>query len=146
MECSHLTSIFRLSVAFIYRMAQAVAFQAALQCFGFNAQAIAALNANGLQNVHDLVNLSEKDTTQILRIVCTGPPPLVVPYLAQKRLNIFCFWATRRDQLYEALLPNLFDQAALEYLWRYDGYISTRGRACSQATKQIQERYKVEEL
>jgi hypothetical protein len=63
MECSHLSSIFCLSVAFIYRMAQALAFQAALQRLGFNAQAVAALNANGLQNVHDLVNLSEKDTT-----------------------------------------------------------------------------------
>jgi hypothetical protein len=27
---------------------------------------------------------------------------------------MFCFWATRGNQLNEALLPNLFDQAALD--------------------------------
>jgi len=45
-------------------MAQAVAFQAALTRLGFNAQSIAGLNANGVQSVEDLSNLTDKDTAQ----------------------------------------------------------------------------------
>lgn len=93
-------------------MAQAIAFQAALTRLGFNAQSIAGLNANGVQSVEDLINLTDKDTAQILKIVRAGPPPIIVPYLAQKRLDIFCFWATRRNRLNEPLNPVLFDQVA----------------------------------
>ncbi len=94
-------------------MAQTVAFQAALTRLGFNAQSIAGLNANGVQSVEDLINLTDKDTAQILKIVRAGPPPIIVPYLAQKRLDIFCFWATRRNRLNEPLNPVLFDQVTM---------------------------------
>ncbi len=95
-------------------MAQAVTFQAALMRIGFNALSIAGLTANGIQSVQDLVNLTEKDTAQILKIIRAGPPVVVVPYLAQKGLNIFCYWATRHHRLNEALTPALFDQVALD--------------------------------
>jgi hypothetical protein len=95
-------------------MAAQVAYQAALNRIGFNAQGIAALQANGLDSVRDLINLDAKDIEQILKIVRVGPPPLTVPYLAQKRLNIFCFWATRRNRLGESIEPALFNQAAVE--------------------------------
>jgi hypothetical protein len=95
-------------------MAQQVAYHAALSRIGFNAQAIAALQANGLDSVRDLINLEPKDIEQVLKIVRTGPPPLAVPFLAQRRLNIFCFWATRRNHLGEAIEPALFTQAAIE--------------------------------
>jgi hypothetical protein len=75
-------------------MVQAVTFQAALTRIGFNALSIVGLTANGIQSVQDLVNLTEKDTAQILKIIQAGPPVVVAPYLAQKRLNIFCYWAT----------------------------------------------------
>jgi isopentenyl diphosphate isomerase/L-lactate dehydrogenase-like FMN-dependent dehydrogenase len=75
-------------------MAKVIAFQAALTRIGFAAPAVAALNANGIQGVRDLINLTSKDIEQILKIVRAGQPPVVVPYLSQKRLNILCFWAT----------------------------------------------------
>ena len=78
-----------------HRMAQVVAFQAALTRLGFAQPAIATLDANGLTGVRDLINLTKKDVEQLLKIVRASPPPVVVPFLAQKRLNIFCYWATK---------------------------------------------------
>ena len=95
-------------------MAQQVAYHAALSRIGFNAQAIAALQANGLDGVRDLINLEPKDVEEVLKIVRTGLPPLAVPFLAQRRLNIFCFWATRRNRLGEAIEPALFTQSTIE--------------------------------
>jgi len=95
-------------------MAQAVAFQAALTRLGFGQPAIAALDVNGLTGVRDLINLTDKDVEQLLKIVRTGPPPVVVPFLAQKRLNIFCYWATKRHRLNEPIDAGLFNQAAIE--------------------------------
>jgi hypothetical protein len=69
----------------------AAQFTAALTWLGFNQESIVSLNANGLTRASDLVNLDEKDVAQILKIIWTGPPVIVVLYLAQKRLNTFCF-------------------------------------------------------
>ena len=66
----------------VEQMAAQVAYQAALNRIGFNAQGIAALQANGLDSVRDLINLDAKDIEKILKIVRVGPPPLTVPYLA----------------------------------------------------------------
>jgi hypothetical protein len=63
-------------------MAARVAFQAALQRIGFGQAAIVALETNGLSNVQDLINLDVKDIEQLLKIVYTGPPAVVVPFLA----------------------------------------------------------------
>lgn len=93
--------------------AQAVAFQAALTRMGFNAHSSAALNANGVTAVRDLINLDSNDVEQILKIIRTGPPPVPVPYLAQKHLNIFCYWATRHNRLGEALDAALFTIPAM---------------------------------
>jgi hypothetical protein len=95
-------------------MAAAVAFQAALARIGFQPPAIAALDANGVTGVRDLINLNEKDVEQLLKIIRTGPPPVTVPFLAQKRLNIFCYWVTKRNRLNEPIDAPLFTQAAIE--------------------------------
>jgi len=92
---------------------QAVAFQAALTRIGFNADSSAALIANGITGIRDLINLDSKDIEQILKIIQTGPPPIAVPYLAQKCLNIFCYWATRRNRLNEALDSALYTIPAM---------------------------------
>jgi hypothetical protein len=115
MEYSHLIAVLLFLIfCFIIQMAmQAVAFQAVLTRIGFNQQSIAALNANGVLSIQDLINLLDKDTAQILKIIRMGTPPVLVPYLAQKRLHIFCYWATRRNHLNEALTPALFDQDAI---------------------------------
>jgi hypothetical protein len=95
-------------------MAQAVAFQAALQRIGFSQPATAAITANGIHTAQDLIGLDDKDIEQILKIICLGPPPILVPYIAQKRLNTMCYWATRRNRLNEAIDPGLFNAQAIE--------------------------------
>jgi hypothetical protein len=80
-------------------MAARVAFQAALQRIGLGQATIATLETNSLETVQDIVNLNNKDIERLLKIVRAGQPPVVVPFLAQKRLNIFCFWATKQNRL-----------------------------------------------
>jgi hypothetical protein len=65
-------------------MAQAVAFQAALTRIGFSQAAVQAMNNNGIDTTMDLIGLDDKDTAQILKIIRTANPPIVVPYIAQK--------------------------------------------------------------
>ena len=94
--------------------AQLAAFQAVLTRMGFGQPAVAALNANGLNSTRDLINLTDKDVEQLLKIVRAGPPAVVVPIISQKRPNIFCYWATKRDRLNESIMPALFNQAAID--------------------------------
>jgi len=95
-------------------MAQAVAFTAALNRIGFSQAAIAAINANGLNTTADLVGLNDKDTAQILKIIRTAEVPIIVPYISQKWLNIFCYWVNRRTRLGETIEAAAFTQAALD--------------------------------
>jgi hypothetical protein len=95
-------------------MAAQLAFRALLTRIGFTQPAIVAMEANGITSPQDLVNLDKKDIEQILKIIRTGPPPVVVPYLAQKKLNTYCYWATRRNRLQEPIEAALFTQAALD--------------------------------
>jgi hypothetical protein len=78
-------------------MAAPVAFQAALMRLRFNQESVDALVTNGLTTTEDLCTLEDKDIEQVLKIIRTGLPARVVPYLAQKRLITFCFWAKRRS-------------------------------------------------
>ena len=39
---------------------------------------------------------------------------MAAPYLAQKRLNTFCFWAKRRNRLGESIQAQLFTPQVLE--------------------------------
>jgi len=80
----------------------------------FSQATIAAVNANGLNTTVDLIGLNEKDTAQILKITRTGDPPIIVPYIAQKRLNIMCYRVNRRTRLNETINAGAFNQAALE--------------------------------
>jgi hypothetical protein len=98
--------------------AQAVTFQAALTRIGFPQAAVDGLTANGITTVQDLIRLTDKDTAQILKIIRTGVPPVLVPYIAQKHLNIFCFWVNRRHRLNEPIAAALFTQAALDQYGR----------------------------
>jgi hypothetical protein len=78
-------------------MAAPAAFQAALMRLGFNQESVDALVTNRLTTTEDLCTLEDKDIEQVLKIIRTGLPARVVPYLAQKRLITFCFWAKRRS-------------------------------------------------
>ena len=95
-------------------MAQAVAFQAALTRIGFSQAAVTAINNNGINSTVDLIGINDKDTAQILKIIRTADPPVIVPYIAQKRLNIFCYWVNRRTRLNEPIDAGHFNQAALD--------------------------------
>lgn len=75
-------------------MAKAVTFQAVLQRIGFSKPAVAALVAKGLTTTPDLIWINERDKEQILNSICTGPPPIVVPYLAQKCLVLCAIGST----------------------------------------------------
>jgi hypothetical protein len=63
-------------------MAQAVAFQATLQRMHFSQAAPAAITANGIHTIQELIGLDDKDINQILKINRLGPPPILVPYIA----------------------------------------------------------------
>ena len=95
-------------------MALAVAFSTALDRLGFSQAAIAAVNANGLNTTVGLISLNEKGTAQILKIIRTGDPLIIVPYIAQKRLNIMCYWVNRCMRINETINSGAFNQAALE--------------------------------
>jgi hypothetical protein len=47
-----------------------------------------------------------------------GVAPVLIPYIAQKRLNIFCFWKNRRHRLNEPIAAALFTQAVLDQYGR----------------------------
>ncbi len=67
-------------------------FQQALSNFGFSQPAILAIVANGLTNSQDLVGIESKDIENIMKIVrARTVPPMLVPYMAQKCLNILCY-------------------------------------------------------
>jgi hypothetical protein len=81
---------------------------------GFNQESVDALVTNRLTTTEDLCTLEDKDIEQVLKIIRTGLPARVVPYLAQKRLITFCFWANRRNRLGEPITANLFTPQVLE--------------------------------
>jgi hypothetical protein len=94
-------------------MAQAIAFQAALQRMGFTQPTIAAVMVNGITTTQDLIGLDDKDVEQILKIIRAGPPPILVPYIAQKRLNIMCYWTSRCHHLNEPMMQYYLMQPQL---------------------------------
>jgi len=81
-----------------------------------------ALNNNGLNTSVDLIGLNDKDIAQILNIIGTAAAPVVVPYIAQKRLNIFCFWVNRRTRLNESIEAGNFNQTALDIYGRLSAF------------------------
>ena len=77
-------------------------FANSLAQFGFSQAAQAAITANGLQSTQDLIGLSEKDIDNIMKIVrASTVPPMIVSYMAQKRLTVMCYWVNRRHRLDE---------------------------------------------
>jgi hypothetical protein len=95
-------------------MAAIASFRAALDRLGFSQAATEAMIANGFNTTEDTLNLTDKDIEQVLKIIRTGPPVVVVPFLAQKRLKTFSFWATRRRRLGESITAHHFTNPVLE--------------------------------
>lgn len=76
--------------------ANVVTFQDLLIRFGFNQEARTAIIANGLTINQDLIGLNDKDIDNIMKIVRTSrTPPMIVPYIAQKKLTVLAYWVNR---------------------------------------------------
>jgi hypothetical protein len=104
-------------------MAQAVAFQAVLLRLGCPPPAIQAITANGINTTQDLIGLTDKDIENVLKIIRTAQPPVVVPYVAQKRLNTLCYWVNRRTRMGESIEAALFSQAMLDQYARLSAFM-----------------------
>ncbi len=94
---------------------QQIAFHAALQHFGFTQPAMNSLIASGLTSSQDLIGIDAKDIENIMKIVrASTVPPMLVPYMAQKRLDIMCYWVNQRHRLQESIDANEFTPLAAE--------------------------------
>ncbi len=79
-------------------------FRTLLQWFGFSQDAIQAIIDNGICTTTDLIGIVSDDIENIVKIArASQTPPMLVSYLAQKRLSILAFWVNRRHQLAESI-------------------------------------------
>jgi hypothetical protein len=101
------------------RMQAQADFQLALSGFGFSQPAMLAIVANGLTNSQDLVGIKNKDIENIMKIIrASMVPPMLVPYMAQKCLNILCYWVNHRHRLMESIDINEFTPEAADAFGR----------------------------
>jgi hypothetical protein len=79
----------------------AAAFNQALTRIGFAADSIAAINQNQITTTASLIGMDKDDIEQLMKIIRggQGAPVINVPFLAQKKFKIFCYWVKRRDRL-----------------------------------------------
>jgi hypothetical protein len=79
-------------------------FRALLQRFGFSQESLQALVDNGVRTTADLTGLVADDIENIVKIIrASRTPPMLVSYLAQKRLTILTFWVNRCKRLGEPI-------------------------------------------
>jgi Holliday junction resolvase len=86
-------------------MAAQPAFNAALTRIGFDADAVAAINANQITTSESLIGVTKEDVEQLMKIVRggNGQPVVAVPFMAQKKFTILCYWINRRSLLGESM-------------------------------------------
>jgi hypothetical protein len=93
-------------------------FNVALTRIGFMAEAIGAMNQNRVTSTASLIGMNKDDVEQLMKIIRggQGAPTIPVPFMAQRRFTIFCYWINRRNRLGEPIAPNLFtDQSNISY-------------------------------
>ncbi len=93
-------------------------FNAALTRIGFANEAIASMNQNQIVSTTSLIGMEKDDVEQLMKIIRggQGAPVIPVPFMAQKKFTILCYWINRRTRLGESIAPGLFnDQAILQY-------------------------------
>lgn len=77
-------------------VANVATFQDLLIHFSFSQEARTAIIANGLTTNQDLIGLKYKDIDNIMKIVhASRTPPMIVPYIAQKKLTTLAYWVNR---------------------------------------------------
>jgi hypothetical protein len=67
-----------------------------------------------LQTAHNFVDITKVDIIKIMKIIQIGPPPILISFLAEKRLTVFTYWVNRCHHLRESIDPNLFTPVALQ--------------------------------
>jgi hypothetical protein len=88
--CLHLVTTIRMA------QVQELDFRALLQRFGFSQDALQAIVDNGIRTMTDLIGLVADDIENIVKIAQSSrTPPMLVSYLAQKRLSVLTFWVNR---------------------------------------------------
>jgi hypothetical protein len=92
-----------------------VAFQHLLTRFGFSPPAIQGIIANGIMSTRDLIGIDSTDIENIVKIIrASTVPPMLVSYVAQKRLTVLCYWTNRRQRLGETIDELEFTPEAME--------------------------------
>jgi len=89
------------------------AFNATLTRIGFAANALAAMNQNQVNSTASLIGMHKDNVEQLMKIVRggQGAPIIIVPFMAQKKFVILCYWVNQRTRL-----GHLFnDQAIIQY-------------------------------
>ncbi len=93
----------------------AAAFNQALTRIGFAAESIAAINQNQITTTASLIGMDKDDIEQLMKIIRggQGTPVINVPFLAQKKFKILCYWVNRRSRLGESIAPAQFNEQAV---------------------------------
>ena len=81
-------------------------FQQALVRIGFTNLASREIMDQGLDDAWTLLQLTEGDIKSMCKIVRDGG--VVIPFMAQQRLQTFRFWAFKRARLGQPIDPNMF--------------------------------------
>jgi hypothetical protein len=85
-------------------VANVATFQDLLIHFSFSQEARTAIIANGLTTNQDLIGLKYKDIDNIMKIVhASRTPPMIVPYIAQKKLITLAYWVNHWHRLAEMI-------------------------------------------
>ncbi len=93
-------------------------FNSALARIGFTNEAIASINQNQVVSTASLIGMEKDNVEQLMKIIRGGQgvPVIPVPFMAQRKFTILCYWTNRRTHLGEPITPSLFnDQAILQY-------------------------------
>ncbi len=94
----------------------AAAFTAALMRIGFAADATVAIQQNQVMTMNSLIGMTKGDIEQLMKIVRggQGAPVIVVPFMAQKKFTILCYWVNRRFRLGESIAAGQFTEATVQ--------------------------------
>jgi hypothetical protein len=90
-------------------------FRALLQRFGFSQDGVQAILDNGIRTTPDLIGIDTDDIENLVKIIrASRTPPMLVSYIAQKRLSVLAYWVNRLRRLGESIAALDFTEQAAE--------------------------------
>jgi hypothetical protein len=98
-----------------FMVAAPAAFNTTLIRIGFSQDAVASINQNQVKVSENLIGMSKDDVEQLMKIIRGrhGVPVITVPFMAQKKFAMFCYWVNRRSRLGKDIAAGLFTQQAI---------------------------------